>query len=115
MFALLALLPFAVATGATTALVAQRVIDGRSDTLGTATVVLIEGDHISAIGDRSIIPAGAEIIELGDATLLPGMINAHEHPLMYASDYQNAHLDSSSAYKGLMALAGLQRDRKSVV
>ncbi len=28
---------------------------------------------------------------------------------MYASDYQNAHLDSSSAYKALMALAGLQR------
>jgi len=108
MVALLALLPF-TASGATTALVAQRVIDGRSDTLGTATVVLVEGAHISAIGDRSIIPAGAEVVELGDATLLPGMINAHEHPLMYASDYQNAQLASSSAYKGLMALAGLQR------
>lgn len=109
MAALLALLPFTAATGATTALVAQRVIDGRSNTLSSATVVLVEGDHISALGDRSIIPPGAEIVELGDATLLPGMINAHEHPLMYASDYQNAHLASSSAYKGLMALAGLQR------
>ena len=109
MAALLALLPFSAASGATTALVAQRVIDGRSNTLSTATVVLVEGDHISAIGDRSIIPTAAEIVELGDATLLPGMINAHEHPLMYASDYQNAHLASSSAYKGLMALAGLQR------
>ncbi len=107
--ALLALLPLSAASGAVTALVAQRVIDGRSNTLGTATVVLVEGDHISAIGDRSIIPAGAEIVELGDATLLPGMINAHEHPLMYASDYQNAQLASSSAYKGLMGLAGLQR------
>ena len=109
MAALLALPLFSAAVGATTALVAQRVIDGRSNTLSTATVVLVEGDHISAMGDRSIIPPGADIVELGDATLLPGMINAHEHPLMYASDYQNAHLDSSSAYKALMALAGLQR------
>jgi imidazolonepropionase-like amidohydrolase len=37
------------------------------------------------------------------------MINAHEHPLMYADDYQNAHLQSSSAYKALMGLAALQR------
>ena len=107
--ALLAVLPFGSLSAAPTALVANRVIDARSSTLGTATVVVVDGDRISAVGDRSIIPPGAEVIELGDATLMPGMINAHEHPLMYASDYQNAHLASSSAYKALKALAGLQR------
>lgn len=107
--ALLALCLCGTASAAATALVAARVIDGRSNELGNATVVVVEGDRIRAVGDRSIIPAGADIVELGDATLLPGMINAHEHPLMYASDYQNAHLASSSAYKALMALAGLQR------
>ena len=106
---LLLLLPLGSANGAVTALVAEHVIDGRSDTLSAATVVLVDGDHISAMGDRSIIPAGAEVVDLGDATLLPGMINAHEHPLMYTSDYQNALLASSSAYKALMGLAGLQR------
>jgi imidazolonepropionase-like amidohydrolase len=70
---------------------------------------LVEGDQIIAVGDRSIIPPGADVIELGDATLLPGLINAHEHPLMFADDYQATHLGYSSAYKGLMALAGLQR------
>jgi len=68
--ALLVVLPAGSASGAVTALVAARVIDGRSDTLTTATVVLVDGNHISAIGDRSIIPAGAEVVELGDATLL---------------------------------------------
>ncbi len=106
---LLVLIPLARANAAVTALVAAHVIDGRSDTLSAATVVLVDGDHISAIGDRSIIPAGAEVVDLGDATLMPGMINAHEHPLMYTSDYQNALLASSSAYKALMGLAGLQR------
>jgi imidazolonepropionase-like amidohydrolase len=105
----LALLPLAPAAAAVTALVAARLIDGRSATAQTNAVVLVEGERIVAIGDRSIIPAGADIVDLGDATLLPGMINAHEHPLMYADDYQNAHLASSSAYKALMALAGLQR------
>jgi imidazolonepropionase-like amidohydrolase len=106
---LLALLPLGVASGATTALIADRVIDGRSNALSAATVVLVEGDRITALGDRSIIPAGAEVVELGDATLLPGLINAHEHPLMFSSDYQRAHLEYSSAFKALMALAGLQR------
>ena len=72
-------------------------------------MVLVEDGVIVAVGDRSIIPPGAEVIELGDSTLLPGLINAHEHPLMFADDYQAAHLGSSSAHKGLMALAGLQR------
>jgi len=105
----LALLPLAPAAAAVTALVAARLIDGRSATARSNAVVLVEGERIVAIGDRSIIPAGADVIDLGDATLLPGMINAHEHPLIYADDYQNAHLASSSAYKALMALAGLQR------
>ncbi len=42
-------------------------------------------------------------------TLMPGMINAHEHPMMYADDYQRAHLLGSSAYKALKGLAALQR------
>ena len=72
-------------------------------------MVLIEDDRIVAVGDRSIIPPGTEVIDLGNSTLLPGLINAHEHPLMYADDYQPAMLESSSAFKALMGLAGLQR------
>jgi imidazolonepropionase-like amidohydrolase len=49
------------------------------------------------------------VIELAGQTLMPGFINCHEHPLMYADDYQNAHLQASSAYKALMGLAALQR------
>ncbi|MDZ7643538.1 MAG: amidohydrolase family protein [Woeseiaceae bacterium] len=107
--AVLLALQFAGGAHAATALVADRLIDGRSSTLRTDAVVLVEDDRIVAVGDRSIIPSGADVVELGDSTLMPGMINAHEHPLMFADDYQAAHLGSSSAYKGLMALAGLQR------
>jgi imidazolonepropionase-like amidohydrolase len=91
------------------ALVAERVIDGIGDRARTNTVVVVDGERIVAIGDRSVIPAGAKIIELPGQTLMPGFINCHEHPLMYGDDYQNAHLQASSAYKALMGLAALQR------
>jgi len=105
----LLLLTYCGAAQAATALIADRLIDGRSDAARQNAVVLVDGDRIVAVGDRSIIPAGAERIELGNATLMPGMINAHEHPLMFTDDYQAAHLEHSSAYKALIGLAGLQR------
>ena len=91
------------------AIVADRVIDGVGDGARTNTVVVVDGERIVAIGDRSAIPAGAKVIELPGRTLMPGFINCHEHPLMYGDDYQNAHLQASSAYKALMGLAALQR------
>jgi imidazolonepropionase-like amidohydrolase len=91
------------------ALVADRLIDGRADRASNEAVVLVEGERITAVGGRDVIPAGAEIIELDGMTLMPGMINAHEHPLMSEDDYQNAHLGTSSAYKALMGLAAMQR------
>ncbi len=91
------------------ALIAERVIDGVGERARTNTVVVVDGERIVAVGDRSVIPAGAKTIELPGQTLMPGFINCHEHPLMYADDYQNAHLQASSAYKALMGLAALQR------
>jgi len=98
----------ATASAETIALVADRLIDGRSSTARTGAVVVVDGERISALSDRAAIPADAVVIELPGTTLMPGMINAHEHPLMYASDYQNAHLQGSSARKALMGLAGAQ-------
>ncbi len=91
------------------ALIAERVIDGVGERARTNTVVVVDGERIVAVGDRSVIPAGAKTIELPGQTLMPGFINCHEHPLLYADDYQNAHLQASSAYKALMGLAALQR------
>ncbi len=88
------------------ALVADRVIDGVGSSARTGTVVVVDGERIVALGDRSRIPAGAKVIELAGQTLMPGFINCHEHPLMYGDDYQNAHLQASSAYKALMASRG---------
>ncbi len=42
-------------------------------------VVLIEGDRIQAAGTDLPIPEGFEVVDLGDATLLPGLIDCHTH------------------------------------
>ena len=107
--AITALFACGPAAAAPVALVADRVIDGVGKSAREHTVVVTDGERIIAIGDRSIIPTGATVIQLTGMTLMPGFINAHEHPLMYADDYQDAHLQASSAYKALMGLAALQR------
>lgn len=68
-------------TQRTIAIRAARLIDGQSDTVIKDAVVLVMGEKITAVGSRLAIPANAKIIDLGDATLLPGLIDAHTHLL----------------------------------
>jgi imidazolonepropionase-like amidohydrolase len=60
-----------------TVLKAARMFDGTSDKIINDAVVVVEGTRIKAIGGA--VPAGAEVIDLGDVTLLPGFIDAHTH------------------------------------
>ena len=80
---LLTLCPLANAAGEQPlAVLCGRLIDGRGDAAMRDRVVLVEGERITAVGGREIIPKGAHIIDLGDATVLPGLIDAHAHPLI---------------------------------
>src|SRR4051812_24710446 len=58
---------------------AARLFDGRSDKITAPAVVVIQGDRIVAAGPGAAIPQGAQVIDLGDATLLPGLIDSHTH------------------------------------
>jgi len=47
--------------------------------------VLVEGDRITAAGTAVPHPTGATVIDLGDATLMPGLIDAHVHLFLHPS------------------------------
>lgn len=97
-----------VAVGEPLALVPDALIDGISDTLQRDQAVILEGERIVAVVPTRDLPVDIERLELSGLTLMPGLINGHEHPLIYGDDYQNAHLSGSSAYKALLGLAALQ-------
>lgn len=65
----------------TVVLKAARVIDGTGAAAITNGVVVILDDKIMAVGPASSvnIPSGAKVIDLGDATLMPGFIDGHTH------------------------------------
>jgi imidazolonepropionase-like amidohydrolase len=80
--AILALAPLSLAAEEpqrTTVLKAAHIFDGKSGTLIANGVVIVEGSEIKAVGSGLPQPAGATLIDLGDATLLPGFIDAHVH------------------------------------
>jgi imidazolonepropionase-like amidohydrolase len=58
---------------------AAQMIDGRSDRPISPAIVLIEDDRIIAVGSALAIPPDARVLDLGRATLLPGLIEMHDH------------------------------------
>jgi len=61
------------------ALKAARMFDGKSNALVQNAVVIVQKDKIIDAGNNLPIPSGARIIDLGDATLCPGFMDAHTH------------------------------------
>jgi len=58
---------------------AARLIDGQGGAPTANPVVVIEDDKIARVGAGLAVPAGAEVVDLGGATLLPGLIDCHTH------------------------------------
>ncbi len=69
---------------------AARLLDIRTGRMVKPGEVLVQGDHIVEVGNAVKHPAGAEVIDLGDRTLLPGLIDAHIHLFLHpgAEDLQ---------------------------
>jgi imidazolonepropionase-like amidohydrolase len=96
-----------------TVLKAARMFDGRSDATIANAVVVIEGSKIKEAGSGLPVPAGATVVDLGDATLLPGFIDSHMHLTFeagesYVADFFDG-LRRTVAEKTLMSGANAKR------
>lgn len=84
----LALLYTAIGVGAraeTTVLQAERYLDVAGGKLVSPAVIVIDGDHIADINPNEV-PNADRVIDLGDLTLLPGLMDAHTHLTMELSE-----------------------------
>jgi imidazolonepropionase-like amidohydrolase len=95
---------------------AAHMIDGKSDAVQSDVAVVVVGDHIVAVGTQSRIasqiPAGAQTIDLGTATILPGLIDNHTHVLLQgditSADYDDQLLKESIPYRAIRATAAVR-------
>jgi imidazolonepropionase-like amidohydrolase len=97
-----------------TAIKAARMFDGKSDRPVEPGLVVIAGGRIQSIGGSA--PAGAKVIDLGDATLLPGFIDAHTHLTMdFDLDYNGARLKALDRTTAESAIRATVNARKTLM
>src|SRR5689334_19486726 len=83
---------------------AGHLFDSKSGQMLNNQIVLINGEKISEIGgaDRVQIPSGAQVIDLSQATVMPGFIDAHSH--VYSSLSNAARVNTTKEAWTLMAV-----------
>ncbi|HEY2066588.1 MAG TPA: amidohydrolase family protein [Gemmatimonadaceae bacterium] len=101
----------------TVVLRAARLIDGTGAEVVQNGIVVVTDDKIVAVGrDGTVqVPAGARVIDLGDATLLPGFIDAHTH--IIGRPLSDPRSDDANVrdYPAYAAIVGVENARKTLM
>ena len=94
---------------------AGRLIDPATGTAATNQTIVVENGRITAIGAGVQAPAGAEVIDLSKMSVLPGLVDAHNHlALTYKMDPENnvyylTYVLDSTALRAIQAVSnGMQ-------
>src|SRR6266436_5712082 len=96
--------PLCAQTPRAVAIRAGHLFDSKAGKMLSDQVVLIDGEKITDVGpaDRVQIPSGVQVIDLSQATVLPGLIDAHTH--VYSSLSNGARVNTSKEAWTLMAV-----------
>jgi imidazolonepropionase-like amidohydrolase len=72
--------------------------------------ILVEGDRIAAVGSVVSHPAGAQILDLGDSTLLPGLIDVHVHLFLHPGAEDLQTVEESVPQRTILAMLAAKDD-----
>ena len=89
---------------------AARLLDIENGKIITPGEVLVQGDRIAEAGPSVAHPAGAETIDLGDTTLMPGLIDVHVHLFLHPGAEDLQTVQESVPYRTVLALGAARAD-----
>jgi imidazolonepropionase-like amidohydrolase len=89
---------------------AARMLDVAAGRVVEPAEVLVEGDRIKAVGATVDHPQGAWVIDLGDATLMPGLIDAHVHLFLHPGDEDLQTVEESVPWRTILAAQAARAD-----
>jgi imidazolonepropionase-like amidohydrolase len=89
---------------------AARLLEVDTGTLLRPGEILVEGDRIRAVGVSVDHPQGAKVIDLGDATLMPGLIDAHVHLFLHPGAEDLQTVEESVPWRTLIAADAAKAD-----
>jgi imidazolonepropionase-like amidohydrolase len=98
------------ATGHPIVLHAARLLDIESGKIVMPGEILIQGDKISEAGASVSRPGGAEIIDLGDTTLMPGLIDVHVHLFLHPGAEDLQTVQESVPHRTILACLAARDD-----
>ncbi|MGH8131873.1 MAG: amidohydrolase family protein, partial [Steroidobacteraceae bacterium] len=98
----------------TIVLKAAHLFDSTGTALKDGAVVVVRGDRIVSVGAANV-PADAQVIDLGNATILPGFIDAHTHLTMQLEkDYYRWQYDNIMRFPAEEALYGARYAKRTL-
>jgi imidazolonepropionase-like amidohydrolase len=89
---------------------AARLLEIDTGRIVSPAEILVEGERITAVGSTVQHPSGAEVIDLGDTTLLPGLIDAHVHLFLHPGAEDLQTVEESVPQRTILALIAARDD-----
>jgi imidazolonepropionase-like amidohydrolase len=89
---------------------AAHMLDVQAGRLLSPAEVLVEGERIKAVGGHVARPEGAEFIDLGDVTLMPGLIDVHTHLFLHPGAEDLQTVQESVPERTLLAASAAKAD-----
>lgn len=89
---------------------AARLLNVVTGVVVSPAEIVISGEHITGVGQSVAHPAGAQVIDLGDQTLLPGLIDVHVHLFLHPGSEDGQTIEESVPQRTIEAVLAARAD-----